>query len=176
MVRIAYDSPFTKLSTPATIAAAAERCPPPVSEEMMRIFGPLGFISLWHRLHSVFPLNNHRLKSVPLTVRVHRDSVRLLIDPGRHIARRLFHLALQLLDPDQMLRVERQRRVITVGLMRAEATIRRVLTTLLHCRRKPESLEIPFVIAEISDRRQVLARRQSAFIVNHRAGRAGVAS
>src|SRR5882757_4086733 len=37
--RTAYDWPSKNFCTPATIAAAAERCPPPVSEEMIRILG-----------------------------------------------------------------------------------------------------------------------------------------
>src|SRR5437588_2474490 len=38
--RTACESPSQNFCTPATIAAAAERWPPPVSEEMIKIFGP----------------------------------------------------------------------------------------------------------------------------------------
>src|SRR6266478_3475050 len=37
--RPAYDWPSKNFCTPATIAAAAERCPPPVSDEIIRILG-----------------------------------------------------------------------------------------------------------------------------------------
>ena len=46
----------------------------------------------------------------------------------------------------------------------------RFLATLLHRRRQPELLEIPVEVAQVADRREVLAGRNSAFVVDHAAG------
>src|SRR5882724_5390538 len=141
---------------PATIAAAAERWPPPVSEERIRIFGAFGFIKT--------------------CLSSNRDSIGLWFSLRAQISTSLLHLALDLLDLNQVLRIERQRRVIAIGFMAAEATIRRLFTPRFHRVGQPQTLKVPIVIAQVANRRQVLARRQSAFIVDHRAGSARITS
>src|SRR5215213_4382603 len=136
--RTAYDWPLKNFWTPATMAAAAERWPPPVSDEMIRIFGT-------------------RSLNIPLQ----RAPSRLDGDaPGLRLARaepRLLHLALKLLNLNQVLRVKRQARVIAVGLVRAEAAVGSLAAALFHRRREPELLEIPVVVAQVTDRLKVLA-------------------
>src|SRR5258708_37221247 len=98
------------LSIPATIAAAAERWPPPVSEEMIRIFGLLSDIEPRVRLYEysrTFP----QLDPNPDAVRSWLSAIKLLA--------RLLHFAFELLDLNQMLRVERQRWVITIRFVGA---------------------------------------------------------
>src|SRR5205814_7412312 len=82
---------------------------------------------------------------------------------------RLSHLALKLLDLNQVLWIERQRRIVAIRFVRAETTIRGVFSARFHFRRQPNALKVPVVIAQVADRRQVLARRERAFIINHRA-------
>ena len=105
-----------------------------------------------------------------------RNSAGLFLNLLLKFSARFFHLALELLDLNQVLRVERQRRVIAIRFVRAEATVGRVFATRLHRIRQPDPLKVPIVIAQVSDRRKVLARRQSAFIVNDCAGSARIAS
>src|SRR6185369_15073159 len=100
--RIAYDSPSKNFCTPATMAAAAERCPPPVSDEMIRIFGIRCccwdiLVEIGYRQARVFCL--------------------------LHCLARLLHLALQFLDLDQVTGIERKRRLITIRLVPVEAAI-----------------------------------------------------
>src|SRR5436190_13750794 len=157
--RTAYDSPFTKLSMPATIAAAAERWPPPVSDEMMRIFGAFGFTSeACIRGRFKLRLNiNRPLPQAVLPLRLHDNSVGLFIHPLFHFAPRFLHFPLQFFDLDQMLWVERQGRIVTIRFMRAETAVGRLLAARFHCRRQPESLKIPVMITQVADRREVLA-------------------
>src|SRR5260370_19851169 len=86
------------------------------------------------------------------------------------------HFALEFLNLNQVLRIERQRRIIAIRLVRAETTVGCLLASCFHRRRQPETLKIPVVIAQVSDRREILTRRQSAFVVNHCARRSGVTS
>jgi len=53
------------------------------------------------------------------------------------IPSRFLHLALQLLDLDQMFRIEGQRRVIAIRFMRAESNRPRLVSARFHCRRQP---------------------------------------
>ena len=135
------------------MATAAERCPPPVSDEMIRILGTLARnMSFGFDRQTFCP----RLVALELFAR-------------------LLHLALQTLDLDEVLRVERERRVIAVRLVRAEAPGLSFLAPLLHGGREPEFLEVPIVIAQIADRVEVLARGDGALVVDDPARRAGVA-
>src|SRR5205823_4006806 len=67
------------------------------------------------------------------------------------------HLALQLLNLNQMLRIEGQAWIIAVRLVRAETTVGGLFATCLHRGGKPQLLEIPIVIAQVSDRLKILA-------------------
>src|SRR5437763_2688422 len=93
----------------------------------------------------------------------------------RVLAARLLHLALQPLDLNQVLRVERQTWVVAVRLVRAEASVGGLLAARLHRVRAPERLEVPVVFAQIPDRFEVLAGGDRALVVDDRAGGAGIA-
>src|ERR1044071_9931009 len=96
------------------MAAAADLCPPPVSDEMIRIFGALGR-DIAPRFTSGFDGEAVRL--------------RFLL---RELLTRLLHLALKALDLDEVLRVERKRRVVAVRLVRAEAAVGGLLAARFH--------------------------------------------
>ena len=49
-----------------------------------------------------------------------------------HRLARLLHLPLELLDLDQVTGIERQRRVVTIRLMRTETSVMRFLASCLH--------------------------------------------
>src|ERR1044071_7316696 len=152
--RTAYESPPQNFCTPATMAAAADLCPPPVSDEMIRIFGALGR-DIAPRVTSGFD----------------GESVRPLFISAELLAR-LLHLALKALDLDEVLRVEGERRVVAIRLVRAEAAGGHLLAPRLHRLRAPERLEVPVVLAQVPDRRLVLAGGDRALVVDDRAGRA----
>ena len=88
---------------------------------------------------------------------------------------RPFHLDFQLLDLDQMSRIQRQGRIITVGFVSAEASIGGLLAARLHGGREPQVAKIPVVISQIANRWQVFTRRHRALVVDHPAGRSRVA-
>ena len=69
---------------------AAERCPPPVSEEMIRIFGTLASLMLVSCYSGAYGQPVHLLLSLV------------------HVTAGLFHFAFKLLDFDQMCWIERQ--------------------------------------------------------------------
>ena len=81
----------------------------------------------------------------------------------------------ELFDLDQVFRVERQRRVEAVRLVRAVAARSGDLAAFLHAVRFPRSLEVPVVVTEIKNVSLVLTRRKSAVVVDHCTGRTGVA-
>src|SRR6266404_256725 len=118
--RTAYDWPSKNFCTPATIAAAAERWPPPVSDEMIRILGmrcdieknsSLVFglwslvFGLWSSIYdSRFTIHDSRSYRHALCFR----------PQPIHFFPRLLHFLFQLLDLDQVAGIERQRRIIAV--------------------------------------------------------------
>src|SRR5215213_2953772 len=58
--RTAYESPPQNFCTPATMAAAADLCPPPVSDEMIKIFGTFRDISCVGASGSLGRRDDHR--------------------------------------------------------------------------------------------------------------------
>src|SRR5258706_7252422 len=105
---------------------------------------------------------NARLKSVLRNAlfpnsssNVNSDSIwpglRLFIEfPARFL-----HLALQPLNLDQVLRIEGQRRVIAIRFVGAEAAVRCLFPAGLHSLGQPQTLEVPIVVAAVSNRRQI---------------------
>src|SRR2546421_7897259 len=91
-----------------------------------------------------------------------------------HLLPRLLHFSFQLLDLDQVPWIERQRRVVAVRFVGTETAIEGFLSPFLHRRRQPELLEVPIEIPEVSNRGEVFAGRNGAFIVDHAAGSSSV--
>src|SRR5262245_16717766 len=89
---------------------------------------------------------------------------------------RFLQLALELLDLDQVFRVERQRRVVAVRFVRTIAALFDLRAAGLQFGRIPQRPEIPIVIAQVSDRVEVFAAGHRALVVNHAAGRSGEAA
>src|SRR5262249_34552455 len=92
-----------------------------------------------------------RIANRQFALHLQRDSVGLFFNSCFQLSRSLLHLAFQLFNLNQMLRIERQRWVVTIRLVCAEATVRSMLATLFHCRRKPKTLEIPVMIAQVTN-------------------------
>src|SRR5262249_26777671 len=89
---------------------------------------------------------------------------------------RFFQLPFELLDLDQVFRVERQRRVIAVRFVRAIAALLNLRAAGVQFGRIPQRPEIPVIIAQVADRVEVLAARHRAFVVYHSACRSGEAA
>src|SRR5262245_11693630 len=104
---MAYDSPSRKFCTPATIAAAAERWPPPVSDEMIKILGTRGegsstkgppfTLFSWYRLFTAWL--SLRLESL------HCNALRFTLRTI-YILARLLHLSFEFLNLNQVLGIE----------------------------------------------------------------------
>src|SRR5215510_5872197 len=89
---------------------------------------------------------------------------------------RFLQLPFELLDLNEVFRVERQRRVVAVRFVRAIAALFDLRAAGGELGRIPERPEIPIVIAQVADRVEVLATRHRAFVVDHAAGRPGEAA
>src|SRR5882724_5497763 len=87
-----------------------------------------------------------------------------------HFPAGLLHFSLQPLDLYQVTRIERQRRVVTIRLVCAEASISSFFATLAHRRRQPQLLKVPVKLSQVADWRKVFAGRNRSFVINYPAG------
>src|ERR1700752_2709671 len=89
---------------------------------------------------------------------------------------RALHLALQEFDLDEMFGIERQRRVVAIRLVGAEAAVGGLFAPRLQSGREPQLLKIPVEVPQVPDRLKNFARGDGSFVVDRPAGRPGVTS
>src|SRR4029078_8363555 len=119
---------------------------------MIRIFGlraildTAGAFCRWEVSCEVFGVTIPSARSTLETFDTH--AIRLWINAIYPLTC-LPHFSFQLLDLDQVARIEWQRRVITVRFMSTKTAGGGLFATLFHCWRQPQFLKIPIKLPEV---------------------------